>query len=127
MHVSFSNVVCKFNSRPQRFDELVAAAELGEPRFRDSGTYAFYRLAHAEILYGRSSWIAGVRERISSLPDSFWQSLGDAQRALASFQLDPKTPDIEYLWAPESRFLREHPDFPALLQQLNLTKMAPQA
>jgi len=56
-----------------------------------------------------------------------WAFLGDAQRALASFQLDPKTPDIEYLWAPESRFLREHPDFPALLQQLNLTKMAPQA
>lgn len=67
----------------QRFDELVAAAELGEPRFRDSGTYAFYRLAHAEVLQRRTSWIDGLRERIGSLPDPFWQSLGDAQRARA--------------------------------------------
>lgn len=67
----------------QRFNELIAAAEMGEPRFRDSGTYAFYRLAHADVLLSRSPWIDEVRERIRSLPDSFWQSLGDVQRARA--------------------------------------------
>ena len=67
----------------KRFNELVAAAEKGEPLFRDSGTYAFYRLAHAEVLQARSSWLDDVRERIRSLPNSFWQSLSDAQKARA--------------------------------------------
>jgi len=56
-----------------------------------------------------------------------WTFLGDADRALAGFELDPKTPDIEYLWAKETGFLRDHPDFPALLEKLNMTDVIPQS
>jgi DNA-binding winged helix-turn-helix (wHTH) protein/TolB-like protein len=56
-----------------------------------------------------------------------WAFLGDAGRAIAAFQIDPKTPDIEYLWARDSGFLRKHPDFPGLLEKLNLTGVAPRA
>ncbi len=56
-----------------------------------------------------------------------WTFLGDADRALASFELNPKTPDIEYLWAEETAFLRDHAHFPALLEKLNLTDVIPQA
>ena len=55
-----------------------------------------------------------------------WTILGDADRALASFELNPKTPDIEYLWAQETAFLRDHADFPALLEKLNLANVTPQ-
>lgn len=56
-----------------------------------------------------------------------WTFLGDAQRAIANFELNPKTPDIEYLWAEETAFLRDHADFPVLLDKLKLTDVIPQA
>jgi hypothetical protein len=39
---------------------------------KDSGTYGFYRLAHGELIYSRSGWIDGIRNRIKNLSDEFW-------------------------------------------------------
>ncbi|MEE8440910.1 MAG: DUF4037 domain-containing protein [Spirochaetia bacterium] len=66
-----------------RFDDLVHAAQAGEPRFRDAGTYPFYRLAGAEVLYNRSDWIANIRKALADLPDEFWKSLRESQLARA--------------------------------------------
>lgn len=67
----------------KRFDELVEAASGGKPLFRDSGTYAFYRLAQARLIYSRTEWIPTIRERLTSLPDGFWDGLREAQRSRA--------------------------------------------
>ncbi|MDR0313730.1 MAG: DUF4037 domain-containing protein [Treponema sp.] len=40
---------------------------------KDSGTYGFYRLAHGELIFSRSGWIKGIRDRIGNLSDEFWQ------------------------------------------------------
>jgi hypothetical protein len=67
----------------RRFDELVRAAKAGEPRFRDAGTYPFYRLATAEVLYTRSDWLPGIREELGDLPEEFWERLRETQAARA--------------------------------------------
>lgn len=59
----------------EKIEELTAIAlrsgsELW--KIRDSGTYAFYRLVNCKPLFQRSSWLADVCSRISSLSDSFW-------------------------------------------------------
>ena len=66
-----------------RFDELVTAAVEGHPRFRDAGTYPFYRLSTAEIVFSRSDWIIRIREALAGLPDLFWQNLRDNQQGRA--------------------------------------------
>lgn len=66
-----------------RFDELVQAATKGEPRFRDAGTYPFYRLSAAEVLFSRSDWIPRIREALAGLPDLFWQHLRENQQGRA--------------------------------------------
>lgn len=66
-----------------RFDDLVQAAQAGRPRFRDAGTYPFYRLAGAEVLHSRSDWIANIRTALSGLPDGFWKNLRESQMARA--------------------------------------------
>lgn len=66
-----------------RFDELVRAAKRGEPRFRDAGTYPFYRLATAEVAYARTGWIQEICSELRELPASFWSSLRETQQARA--------------------------------------------
>jgi len=66
-----------------RFDDLVHAAQAGQPRFRDAGTYPFYRLAVAEILHSSSDWISNIRKALSDLPDGFWENLRESQLARA--------------------------------------------
>jgi len=66
-----------------RFDELVSAAEEGQPRFRDAGTYPFYRLAGAELLFSKSDWMKRIREALAGLPDLFWQNLRESQQSRA--------------------------------------------
>ena len=39
---------------------------------KDSGTYGFYRLANCEIIFSRSDWIHGIRERLTRIGDQFW-------------------------------------------------------
>ena len=67
----------------QRFDELVDAAEAGTSRFRDAGTYPFYRLVTAEPVFTRTDWLPTIRRRLEDLPDAFWISLRETQQARA--------------------------------------------
>ncbi len=67
----------------KRFNELVEAARAGEARFRDAGTYPFYRLITAEAVFNRTDWLADIREKLGQLPDAFWASLRDTQQARA--------------------------------------------
>lgn len=43
-----------------------------------SGTYFFYRLVTASVLWQRSDWMKKAREELKNLPDSFWLSLRKA-------------------------------------------------
>ncbi len=43
-----------------------------------TGTYTFYRLTTGEILWNRSNWIDGMREKLLALPNSFWLRLRSA-------------------------------------------------
>jgi hypothetical protein len=48
---------------------------------KNSGTYMFYRLQGARILYRKSPWIDEVRSRLERLPDDFWAGLREAFEA----------------------------------------------
>jgi len=48
---------------------------------KDSGTYTFYRLSHGEIIFSRSGWILGIRKRLTSLEDEFWQIMRNAHES----------------------------------------------
>jgi len=42
---------------------------------KDSGTYGFYRLVNCEIVFSRTKWIHGVRERLTKIGDKFWEEM----------------------------------------------------
>jgi hypothetical protein len=42
---------------------------------KDSGTYGFYRLANCDIVFSRSDWIHGVRQRLTLIGDKFWEEM----------------------------------------------------
>ncbi len=46
-----------------------------------SGTYLFYRLVSANILWERSDWMQKAREELKNLPDAFWTTLRAAFQA----------------------------------------------
>ena len=48
---------------------------------QNSGTYMFYRVQNAKVLFSRSDWIEKVRVRLGNLPAGFWDALRE------SFQL----------------------------------------
>ncbi|GAB1481539.1 hypothetical protein MASR2M78_03540 [Treponema sp.] len=48
---------------------------------KDSGTYGFYRLARGDVLYKKSAWIDGIRDRLSKLGDEFWRQMRDAHQS----------------------------------------------
>jgi hypothetical protein len=78
----------------QAVEEMIGIAEQGTGEHyhltKNSGTYGFYRLTSSRVFYSRErrskprkdlpvhynfheiGWIAGVRTRLSRLPDSFW-------------------------------------------------------
>lgn len=61
--------------RVERVEELTdialrSGSELW--KIRDSGTYAFYRLAQCKPLFQRSNWLSGITESLSLLSDGFW-------------------------------------------------------
>lgn len=45
---------------------------------QNSGTYIFYRLASAIVLWQRSDWMDGVRRRLGDLSPAFWGGLRGA-------------------------------------------------
>jgi hypothetical protein len=65
-------------------NDFVSIAEDCLDSFRlikDSGTYAFYRLAENEILFSRSAWIDSIRSRIGRLDEVFWQLMRNAHES----------------------------------------------
>jgi len=56
---------------------------------KDSGTYGFYRLAQAEVLFSRGGWIRSVQARLAALPDAFWAAMREAnQSKMEHFLID---------------------------------------
>lgn len=45
---------------------------------QNSGTYIFYRLASALVLWQRSDWVDGAKRRLSELSPAFWKGLREA-------------------------------------------------
>ncbi|MDR0487447.1 MAG: DUF4037 domain-containing protein [Treponema sp.] len=39
---------------------------------KDAGTYGYYRLVNSEVIFSRSGWISGVKERLTHIGDQFW-------------------------------------------------------
>ena len=67
-----------------KIDELVDIADSRQDQLwltKDSGTYGYYRLNHGEILFARTGWIAGIRERLLNLDMAFWQVMRDANQS----------------------------------------------
>jgi hypothetical protein len=67
-----------------KIEELVSFADTNKEDLwltKDSGTYGYYRLANGEILFSRSSWIDGIRKRLSSLDDDFWKSVRELNQS----------------------------------------------
>ncbi len=52
-----------------------------------------------------------------------WVVLKQPQRALASFDLSLKSPDVELLWAAEGQFLHQEAEFSALLSDLSMSEI----
>ena len=67
-----------------KIDELVSIADRRTDMLwliRHSGTYTFYRLAFGDLVFSRSGWIGGIRERLARLPDIFWQQMRQAAQS----------------------------------------------
>ena len=65
-------------------EELVAIADTRLEALwfiKDSGTYSFYRLSQGEIIFDRNGWIKGIRKRLSSLGNEFWQGMRTAHES----------------------------------------------
>lgn len=48
---------------------------------KDSGTYGFYRLTQGQILFSRSTWIDGIRDRVLNAKEDFWLRLRDVNQS----------------------------------------------
>jgi hypothetical protein len=67
-----------------KIDELVDIADSKRDQLwliKDSGTYGYYRLRHGEVLFARTDWISGVRNRLLNLDMKFWQAMRDANQS----------------------------------------------
>lgn len=58
-----------------RFSDIVHGAKASESLQRDAGTYVFFRLRHARVVFQRSDWLDQVRADLDSLDDQFWVTL----------------------------------------------------
>lgn len=47
---------------------------------RDSGTNMFYRIDEGKILYSKSDWICGLREKLGHVFEGFWDVILDSSR-----------------------------------------------
>jgi hypothetical protein len=73
----------EFKSTAQ-IEELVSFADTKQDSLwfiKDSGTYGFYRLAQGEIIFNRSGWIDGIRERLSRADGEFWNQLREVSQS----------------------------------------------
>ncbi len=61
----------------ERFEEFLTRESDLVWILKDSGTYAFYRIVHSLILFKRSGWIDDMKNRVLSLPSTFWNGLSE--------------------------------------------------
>jgi hypothetical protein len=68
----------------QNINDIVSIAVENTERLwmiKDSGTYGFYRLCAGDILFSRSGWIYGIRERLGKPRDDFWTVMRQANQS----------------------------------------------
>jgi hypothetical protein len=68
----------------EKIEELVSIADTKQKSLwliKDSGTYAYYRLANGEVLFSRNGWIDGMRERLASLDGNFWNQMRELSQS----------------------------------------------
>ncbi|MDR0403256.1 MAG: DUF4037 domain-containing protein [Treponema sp.] len=79
------DIPLRFEFKPlENIEELVSIADTKRELLwliKDSGTYAYYRLANGEILFSRSGWIDGIRKRLASLGDDFWNRIRELNQS----------------------------------------------
>jgi hypothetical protein len=79
---------------------------------KDSGTYAFYRLANGDVLFSRSGWIMGIRRSLEGRGDSFWEGMRSASQSKMEHFLNDlgaaylQNDDFHYLLA-SAGFIKE--------------------
>jgi hypothetical protein len=55
----------------------------------DSGTYGFYRIVESRLLFSRGEWLAGIRKKLATLGQGFWNELrGTYQSKMEHFLSD---------------------------------------
>ncbi|MDR3341953.1 MAG: DUF4037 domain-containing protein [Treponema sp.] len=68
----------------QKIDEVVSIADTKLDSLwliKDAGTYSYYRLTQGDILFCRGDWIHGIRQRLLTLGDVFWQQMREAHQS----------------------------------------------
>lgn len=68
----------------EKIEELVSIADTRLELLwliKDSGTYGFYRLIQGDILFSRTDWIAGIRNRLLNVGDVFWSEMSLAHQS----------------------------------------------
>jgi len=58
-----------------RISDLVDGKEGFLATMRDSGTFIFYRIMAADILYSKSDWIEKMRGKLNNMSEPFWNIL----------------------------------------------------
>lgn len=58
-----------------RIDQILSWGEENLWTFRQNGTYMFFRLQEATILFERSEWLSQTREKLNRIPERFWTLL----------------------------------------------------
>lgn len=87
------DIPVRFEFKPlKKIDELVSIASTNIDALyliKDSGTYAFYRLASGEIIFSRGGWIKDLRAKLDSLDERFWLAMREAcQSKMSHFLSD---------------------------------------
>ena len=58
-----------------RIEEILSGKEGQTWAYRQPGTYMFYRIENNHVLFKKTEWIDGVKTRLSSIPETFWDYL----------------------------------------------------
>lgn len=59
----------------ERIEKVLDFSEDNSFVFHQNGTYLFYRLKSGKVFIDRSGWLKKSKEKLESIPDSFWKKL----------------------------------------------------
>ncbi len=82
-----------------RIDEILSWREENLWTFRQNGTYMFYRMQEATIMFERSQWLSQAREKLQQIPERFWKLLEQSCMATMEHYLN----DLESAVLKEDR------------------------